>query len=251
MPDRFEGQSVLVTGGASGNGRAIALRFAQEGAGLTIADINREPRMSDTPTCEKIEEIGGEAQFVECDVSKERDLYEAVDTHLDTFGTINIMVNNAGVDRQVPIEDVDGSDYEFLMNINLKGVYFGCQAAIRAMVDQEEGGNIINMSSVAGLIAVENSSLYCASKGAVTNLTRELALEHGGNGIRVNALNPGIIETAMTVSDGDTAEGIVEQTPLGRAGQPDEVAGAALFLASEDASYITGHNLVIDGGFSV
>jgi NAD(P)-dependent dehydrogenase (short-subunit alcohol dehydrogenase family) len=106
------------------------------------------------------------------------------------------------------------------------------------------------MSSIGGIRGLENSSLYCTSKGGVTNLTRELAVEHGEHGIRVNALNPGFIETAMTMEDGDTAGGILEQTPLGRAGQPDEVADAALFLASEESSFVTGHNLVMDGGFT-
>jgi NAD(P)-dependent dehydrogenase (short-subunit alcohol dehydrogenase family) len=118
------------------------------------------------------------------------------------------------------------------------------------MRDQEDGGSIINMSSIGGIRGLENSSLYCTSKGGVTNLTRELAVEHGEHGIRVNALNPGFIETAMTMEDGDTAGGILEQTPLGRAGQPEEVADAALFLAGEESSFVTGHNLVMDGGFT-
>lgn len=251
MSDRFDGKSVLVTGASSGNGRAIALQFAEEGADVTVADIQREPRLGGTPTHEKIEEMGCGVQFVECDVSNEANLHDAVDSHVAEFGSLDVMVNNAGVDRQRPIKEVEPSDYEFLMNINLRGVYFGCQAAIETMVEQDGGGAIVNMSSVAGFTALENSSLYCTSKGGVSNLTRQLALEHGENGIRVNALNPGFIETAMTVEDGETAEGILEQTPLGRAGKPDEVADATLFLASDDASFITGHNLVMDGGFTV
>jgi NAD(P)-dependent dehydrogenase (short-subunit alcohol dehydrogenase family) len=169
---------------------------------------------------------------------------------VDAFGSLDVMVNNAGVERQKPLRDVTEDDYEWLMDINLKGVFFGSQAAIDVMRDQEDGGSIINMSSIGGIRGLENSSLYCTSKGGVTNLTRELAVEHGEHGIRVNALNPGFIETAMTMEDGDTAGGILEQTPLGRAGQPEEVADAALFLAGEESSFVTGHNLVMDGGFT-
>jgi NAD(P)-dependent dehydrogenase (short-subunit alcohol dehydrogenase family) len=149
------------------------------------------------------------------------------------------------------ILDAELDDYDTLMDINLRGVYFGCQAALDVMITQDDGGAIVNMSSIAGLSAVDNSSLYCTSKGGVTNLTRQLALEYGENGIRVNAINPGVIETAMTVEDGDTIDGLLEETPLGRAGQPEEVADGVLFLASDDASFVTGHNLVLDGGFIV
>lgn len=251
MTARFNGQSVLVTGAASGNGRAIARAFAEEGAGVTVSDIQEEPRMGGTPTHELIAESGGEVQFVKCDVSDPDDLHDAVAEHVELFGSLDVMVNNAGIDRQMPIQDAEPSDYDMLMDINLRGVYFGCQAAIDAMADQADGGAIVNMSSIAGLGAVDNSSLYCTSKGGVTNLTRQLALEHGENGIRVNAINPGVIETAMTLEDGDTIDGLLAETPLGRAGQPEEVADGVLFLASDDASFITGHNLVMDGGFTV
>jgi len=181
MTARFDGQSVLVTGAASGNGRAIARKFAEEGAAVTVSDIQKEPRMGGDPTHEIIAEMGRE---------------------------------------------------------------------LDVMADQDDGGAIVNMSSIAGLRGIDNSSLYCTSKGGVTNLTRQLALEHGENGIRVNAINPGVIETAMTVEDGDTIDGLLEETPLGRAGKPEEVADGVLFLASDEASFVTGHNLVLDGGLS-
>ena len=250
MSERFTGQSVLVTGAASGNGRAIARRFAEEGAAVTVGDIQEDPRMGGDPTHELIAEMGGEAQYVECDVSDPEDVRRAVDAHVDEFGSLDVMVNNAGIDRQMPILDAEPEDYDLLMDINLRGVYFGCQAALDVMVDQDDGGAIVNMSSIAGLGAIDNSSLYCTSKGGVTNLTRQLALEHGENDVRVNAINPGIIETAMTLEDGDTIDGLLEETPLGRAGQPEEVADGVLFLASDDASFVTGHNLVVDGGFT-
>jgi NAD(P)-dependent dehydrogenase (short-subunit alcohol dehydrogenase family) len=202
------------------------------------------------PTHERIEAAGGKAQFVETDVSSVEALRDAVDETVEAFGGLDVMVNNAGVERQLPIGEVSEADYGWLMDINLKGVYFGCQVAIEAMRAQEDGGTIVNMSSIGGIRGLENSSLYCTSKGGVTNLTRELAVEQGEHGIRVNALNPGFIETAMTMEDGETAEGILKQTPLGRSGQPEEVAEAALFLASDESSFVTGHNLVMDGGFT-
>jgi len=250
MVGKLSGKAALVTGASSGNGRAIARRFAEEGASIMVADIRDDPRMGGEPTHDLITDAGGEAQFTECDVSSIADLQAAVSATVDAFGSLDIMVNNAGVERQMPIEEVDEDDYDWLMDINLKGVYFGSQAAIQQMLDQDDGGVIVNMSSMAGIRGLENSSLYCTSKGGVTNLTRELAVEHGENDIRVNALNPGFIETAMTMEDGETADNLLDQTPLGRAGQPEEVADAMLFLASDDSSYVTGHNLVMDGGFT-
>ncbi|WP_435361903.1 SDR family NAD(P)-dependent oxidoreductase [Haloarchaeobius sp. DFWS5] len=250
MPQRLAGAVALVTGAASGNGRAIARRFAEEGASVVVADLREDPRLGGDPTHECIERDGGEAMFVEVDVTDVAAVRNAVEQAVDTFGSLDVMVNNAGIDRQMPVEEATEEDFDFLMDINLRGVYFGCQAAIDVMLDQPDGGRIVNMSSIAGLRGLPNSSLYCTSKGGVTNLTRQLAVEHGENGIRVNALNPGIIETAMTQEDGDTAGGLLEQTPLDRAGQPEEVADAALFLASEESSYVTGHNLVLDGGLT-
>jgi NAD(P)-dependent dehydrogenase (short-subunit alcohol dehydrogenase family) len=250
MPERLQGKTALVTGGSSGNGRAIARRFAEEGANVTVADVREDPRMGGEPTHDLIESEGGDALFVHCDVSSIDDLHAAVDETVEAFGSLDVMVNNAGVERQKPLGEVTEDDYEWLMDINLKGVFFGSQAAVEVMREQPDGGSVINMSSIGGIRGLENSSLYCASKGGVTNLTRELAVEHGEHGVRVNALNPGFIETAMTMEDGDTAGGILEQTPLGRAGQPDEVADAALFLASDESAFVTGHNLVMDGGFT-
>ncbi|WP_255197693.1 SDR family NAD(P)-dependent oxidoreductase [Halorarius litoreus] len=250
MTGRLDGQVAIVTGASSGNGRAIARRFAEEGAAITVADVREDPRLGGEPTHELIEENGGDAMFVETDVSSLEDLRNAVDETVERFGSLDVMVNNAGVERQLPVGEVTEEDYAWLMDINLKGVYFGSQVAIEAMRAQDAGGVIVNMSSIGGIRGLENSSLYCTSKGGVTNLTRQLAIEQGPHDIRVNALNPGFIETAMTMEDGETADGILEQTPLGRAGQPEEVAEAALFLASDESSFVTGHNLVMDGGFT-
>jgi NAD(P)-dependent dehydrogenase (short-subunit alcohol dehydrogenase family) len=250
MSQRLDGKAALVTGGSSGNGRAIARRFAEEGARVTVADVREEPRLGGDPTHEVIERDGGVARFVDCDVTSVAALRAAVDETVAAYGDLDVMVNNAGIDRQMPIVDATEAAYERLMDVNLKGVYFGCRAAVEAMRASGTGGSIVNMSSIAGIRGLENSSLYCTSKGGVTNLTRQLAVEQGPHGIRVNALNPGFVETAMTLEDGETADGILDRTPLGRAGQPEEVADAALFLASDESSFVTGHNLVLDGGFT-
>lgn len=251
MADRLSGESALVTGASSGNGREIALLFAEEGASVTVADIREEPREGGSPTHELIEEQGGEAQFVETDVSEIGALQEAIDRTVEEFGSLDVMVNNAGVYPGLqPVTDVDEEDYDWLMDINLKGVVFGSKLAADVMSDQEDGGSIINLSSIAGLNGFDQSSLYCASKGGVANVTRELAMELGPDGIRVNAINPGIIETAMTTEDEEVAGSMTETIPLRRDGKPEDVADAALFLASDEASYVSGHNLVVDGGLT-
>jgi NAD(P)-dependent dehydrogenase (short-subunit alcohol dehydrogenase family) len=251
MADTLAGKSALVTGAASGIGRAIAERFAAEGASVTVADIRREPREGGTPTDEVITDQGDTAQFVETDVSAIEDVRAVVERTVDEFGGLDVIVNNAGVfPGSQPIENVDEEDYHWLMNINLKGVYFGSTLAAEQMRKQDEGGSIINISSIAGIVGYDNASVYCASKGAITNLSRELALELGPERIRVNAINPGVIETAMTTQDAAVAGTMNEQIPLQRDGQPDDIAGTALFLASEDAAYVTGHNLVVDGGYT-
>jgi NAD(P)-dependent dehydrogenase (short-subunit alcohol dehydrogenase family) len=232
-------------------GRSIAKTFAAEGAAVTVADIRETPREGGEPTHEVIREEGGEAQFVETDVSEKTAIETAVEEAVDRYGSLDIMVNNAGIwGKQRPITEIEEADYDRVMDINARGVYFGCQAAIREMQDQEDGGAIVNMSSIAGLSSYENASAYCASKAAVANLTRELAVEQGPNGIRVNALCPGVIVTAQVTQDADEKGQFEDEIPLRRDGQPEEVANAALFLASDDASYVNGHNLVVDGGFT-
>src|SRR6056297_3384746 len=252
MSDRLADETALVTGGSSGIGRAIALRFAAAGADVVVADIREVPREGGDPTHERIEaETDRRARFVETDVSVVADLEAAVGTATDAFGGLDVMVNNAGVFlADQPVETVEAEDYDWLMDINLRGAYFGSKLAAEVMADQDGGGSILNLSSVAGLVGYAGASTYCASKGGITNLTRALALELGPEGIRVNAINPGVIETAMTTEDAVVAGTMDEQIPLRRDGQPDDVADAALFLASDESSYVTGHNLVVDGGYT-
>lgn len=252
MTRRLEEKAAIVTGAASGIGRAIALRFAEEGATVVVADTREEPREGDVPTHDRIRSEGETSRFVRTDVSSVTDLEAVVAGTRDAYGRLDVMVNNAGIfPPQTDVTAVDEETYDEVLAVNLKGVYFGCRAAVDAMKEQDDGGVIINMSSIAGLAGYDRSSAYCASKGGVANLTRELAVEQGEHGIRVNALNPGIIETAQTRQDEDEVIGeFTDEIPLRRDGRPEDVADAAVFLASNEAGYITGHNLVVDGGYT-
>ena len=244
--------TAVVTGGASGNGRAIALAFAEHGADVVIADLQREPRTGGEPTDERVRtETDTRATFVECDVSASEDLRAAV-AAADVFGGIDIMVNNAGIIRETPFLEITEAEFEQVLNVNLKGVFFGAQAAAEVMVEEGEGC-IINLSSVAGIHGATNNATYCASKGGVRLLTYSLAAELGPEGVRVNAIHPGYIETAMLTEDvalagGDARETLEERVPQGRLGRPEDVAGAAVYLASDLADYINGESLVVDGG---
>lgn len=251
MGTRLKTQSAVVTGAASGMGRAIARRIAEEGASVTVADIRTAPRKGGRPTHECIRERGGKAQFIETDVSDPTDIETTIEEAIDRYGSIDIMVNNAGVwGEQRPITELSEDEYDRVMDVNVRGVYFGCQAAIEAMNEQDSGGTVLNMSSIAGQFAYEKASAYCASKAAVANLTRELAVEQGPNGIRVNAISPGVIRTAQLTEDEQAQGEFDDEIPLLREGDPEEVADAALFLVSDAASYVNGHNLVVDGGFT-
>ncbi len=246
--------TAVITGAASGNGRAIARRFAEEGADIVVADIREEPRQGGQPTHELVtEEHDVEATFVETDVTDTDDLDAAVEA-AEAFGGIDHMVNNAGVFRSEEFLEVTEEEYEFLMDINVRGVFFGAQAAARRLVDNG-GGTIINLSSVAGLEGAADHVTYTASKGAVRLLTYSLAAKLGPEGVRVNAIHPGLIETSMTTDDvpifGTEAEdAFMETVPLGRGGTPDDVADAALYLASDLSGYVNGESLVVDGGMS-
>ncbi|GAB6861059.1 SDR family oxidoreductase [Haloplanus litoreus] len=251
VTQRLTERTAVVTGAASGIGRAIAKRFAEEGAGVVVADTRENPREGGTPTHESIVADGGTSTFVRTDVSSVADVERAVAEARETYGSLDVMVNNAGIfPPQTDITNVDEETYDRVMDVNLKGVYFGSKVAIDAMQEQGDGGAIVNLSSIAGLAGYDRSSAYCASKGGVANLTRELAVEQGPHGIRVNALNPGIIETAQTQQDEEEVIGeYTDSIPLRRDGRPEDVADAAVFLASDEAGYITGHNLVVDGGY--
>ena len=238
----------VVTGGASGIGRTISLRFAEEGADVVVADLQAEPREDGTPTHELIaEETDSQATFVECDVTSVSALEAAV-AAADEFGGVTVMVNNAGIFRSESFLEVTEADYRTLMDVNVKGVFFGAQAAAKRMVEGD-GGAIINMSSVAGLRGTGNYTTYCTSKGAVRLLTYALADELGPEGVRVNAIHPGLIETEMMKQAPEKVkEMALAEILLKRLGQPEEVANVVAFLASDLSRHVTGQVINVDGG---
>ena len=249
----LEDKTAVVTGAASGNGRAIAELFAEHGAAVVVADVREEPREGGEPTHELLEARGGDAVFVECDVTSYDDCVAAVEA-AEEFGGVDVMVNNAGiVGPQVPLVELDMDDYRRLMRVNLDGVFHGSKAAALAMVDSGNGGSIVNMSSVAGIVGYGGITPYSAAKGGVRLFSYALASELGPDGIRVNVVHPGVIETAMTTEDSpivgtEEGEQLKAVLPLRRFGTPEDVAGVCLFLASDLSSYVTAESIVVDGG---
>lgn len=248
MTGVLAGRVAVITGAASGIGRAMALAFTAAGArAIIVADIRDEPREGGTTTVDAVRAAGGEAVFVATDVRRAADL-EAALAATEAFGGLDIWVNNAGIFRWGFIADFSEDDFDATFDVNVKGTYLGCQTAMRAFLRQERGGVILNMSSVAGISGARRVTAYAASKGAVRLLTYALADEAGPHGIRVNAIHPGFVESSMTRND--LPKDIVSSTPLGRPGSPEDVARAAVWLASDEASYISGTSIVVDGAGS-
>jgi NAD(P)-dependent dehydrogenase (short-subunit alcohol dehydrogenase family) len=248
----MSGKVVVVLGGAGGIGRSIAMRCAQQGAvGVVIGDLNSAPREGGRPIHEVIvEETGCRAAFVGCDVSNASEVEAAVRATED-WGPLDAAFNVAGVAERGDFLEVDGAEMDRVIAVNLKGVIHGCQSALRRMV-RDGRGAIVNVSSIAG-IRPTFDPLYSATKGGVTTLSASLAMRYGPRGIRVNSLHPGFTATALTTFDVPVVGTELETrrqavTPLRRTAHPDEIADAALFLASDLASFVTGAALVVDGG---
>ena len=244
---RLENKVALISGGARGMGAVEAMLFAKEGAKVVIGDmLEDEGRKTEA----EFNEAGGECVFVSLDVSDESAWEKAVDEAVSRFGKLDILVNNAGIYRAHNVEETSSEEWDQIMDINAKGVFLGTKAAIPEL-KKNGGGSIVNISSVAGLVGNHISSAYTASKGAVRLFTKSTAIQYASDGIRANSVHPGTIETPMTAALLATPEyrqDRMDRTPIGRLGTPEDVAYGVLYLASDEASFVTGAELVIDGG---
>jgi NAD(P)-dependent dehydrogenase (short-subunit alcohol dehydrogenase family) len=241
---KLDGKVALITGGGSGIGQATALLFAEEGAKITVAD---SVPTGGQETVRKIREAGGEGTFVEVDVSKAADVERMVKTTMDTYGRIDILFNNAGITGKVaPTAEITEEDWDLVLDTNLKGAFLGTKYVLPVMLKQG-GGAIINTSSCQGIGIVVNMAPYNVSKAGIIHLTKTTALEYTAQNIRVNCICPGTIQTAMSEPWIPLLQ--IDFLLQGRVGQPEEIARAALYLASDDSSYVTGHALVVDGGW--
>ncbi len=248
---RLRNRTAIVTGGASGIGKAIAVKFAAEGARILVADIVDEPSEGGDKTVDAILAVGGAAEFVRCDVTKAADL-EALVARADR---LDIMVNNAAIRSHKRMHETTEEEWDNVMGVNAKGAFFGCRAAVRQMLRQEPRddvrGRIVNISSQHGMVRSPSAFAYGVGKAAVVYMTRQIAGDYAADGIVCNAVAPGKVLTGR--GGGAVAPDVLEysrsRTPWPRLGRPLDVANAALFLASEEATFITGENLMVDGGW--
>ena len=244
---RLEGRIAVVTGAARGIGAACARRFAAEGAEVVIADILEEKGEA---TAQAIREEGGSAAFVPCDTGDGPQARALVEWTVARHGRIDVLVNNAAISSIADFLDVTEEDFDRVLRVNLRGYFLVGQAAAREMA-AAGSGSIVNMSSVNGELAIDSIAPYVVSKGGVNQLTSVMALALAPRGVRVNAIGPGTILTEMSqslITDESAWRRILSRTPMGRVGQPEEIAGIAVFLASDDSSYVTGQVIYADGG---
>jgi NAD(P)-dependent dehydrogenase (short-subunit alcohol dehydrogenase family) len=247
----LDGKVAIVTGGAGGIGYAIAERFAREKAKVVIADVDTEKGARAERDLGRF----GDVQFVKADVGRRLDVHNLVAATIDSHGDIDILVNNAGIAHGADFLDLTEEDFDRVLAVNLKGTFLTGQAVARRMVERVKAGgpagSIVNMSSINAVLAIANQIPYSVSKGGVNQLTRAMALSLAPHGIRVNAIGPGSIRTDMLASvnaDPAARDRILSRTPLGRIGDPAEIAAIAVFLASDEASYVTGQTIYADGG---
>ncbi len=247
----LEGRVAVITGGASGMGRATTLRFLDEGASVVFGDMNEETANA---TLELAKDAGKEkhVRFIRTDVSQEADVQTMIALAVEEFGRLDVVFNNAGVGGAIgPITDIETEDWDYTFDVLTKGPFFGIKHGAKVMIEQGEGGSIINTASVAGLSGGAGPQAYSAAKAALVNLTMTTAVELGKHRIRVNAICPGGIATPLISMGNDPATletYLTSMQPLPIAGKPEHIAAAALFLASDDSVFVTGHALVVDGG---
>ncbi|MFN8456202.1 MAG: SDR family oxidoreductase [Anaerolineae bacterium] len=249
---RLADKVAIITGGGSGIGEVTAHLFAREGAAVMIADINVEAAQK---VAEAIQAEGGRAAAIKCDVTAEESAAAATQAALTSFGRVDILFNNAGNEAFGTVVNTDLAAWDLIFAVHVRGTYLCSKYAIPAMIEGGRGGVVINVSSVAGLVGIQNLSAYCAAKGAIISLTRAMAADFAAQKIRVNCIAPGTTMTPLgqRLIANDTPERLAQRLsryPMGRFGQPDEIARSVLFLASDDSSYATGMCLTIDGGLT-
>ena len=252
LGDRLLGQKVLVTGSSKGIGRGIAIRLAQEGADVVI-NYNSDPRGAEEVLAE-VEALGRKGAIIRANLGSVGEVRDLVARSADALDGLDVLVNNAGIEKHAAFWDVSESDFDAVLNVNLKGVFFATQAFVQQCRGAGRTGKIINISSVHEELPFPNFAAYCASKGGVRMLTRTLAVELGPLGITINSIAPGAIETPINtklLNDPIKLRSLVRQIPLGRLGKPNDVASLAVFLASRDSDYVTGTTYLIDGGLTV
>jgi NAD(P)-dependent dehydrogenase (short-subunit alcohol dehydrogenase family) len=249
---KLTGKVAIVTGGSSGQGRATALLFAQEGAKVVIGDINNQGAAETAGLINRNE--GGQALAVKADVTNKSEVQAMVDTALRQYGRLDILVNNAGATLFKGIDNTTEEEWDRIINTNLKSIFLCCQAAIPAL-RKSGGGSIVNIASVAGLMGMPEHFAYCAAKAGAIHLTKSLALDHGRENIRINCICPGGVRTPMLgevidVNDPAQIERIGKQHALGRIAEPEEIARVSLFLCTPEASFMTGAAVTVDGGIA-
>ncbi|MFG3612737.1 SDR family NAD(P)-dependent oxidoreductase [Rummeliibacillus stabekisii] len=247
MADRFKGKTVIVTGGASGIGEATVVEFAKEGANVVISDMSDKGQaLSD-----QLNQDGYQTMFMKTNVTEEEEVQRLVEETVSKYGSLDVLFANAGIGATTLVHEMSYADWKKVIDVNLNGVFLCNKYALAQMLKQETGGAIVNNDSIHGFVGKPGVSAYAASKGGVKLLTQTATSEYAAKGIRINNVNPGYIDTPLLAGMPEEAkQELIELHPIGRLGRPEEVAKAVLFLASDDASFISGASLLVDGGYT-